>query len=281
MNKQDSINYNRIAEAISYVNQNFRSQPSLSEIAEHVNMSPFHFQRMFQDWAGVTPKQFLQYLSLEHAKAIIHTKEYSIFDVANQTGLSGSSRLHDLFVKIEGMTPGEYKNGGEMLTINYSFAVSQFGKLLIASTSKGICYLAFTEGDVEEEIHHLKSRFPNAIYTNEASHYHHDILSVLDNQYQTPPEVKLHLKGTAFQIKVWEALLKIPSGRLATYGELAKQTGYEKASRAVGTAIGNNPVAYLIPCHRVIRSTGIFGEYRWGRLRKSILIGWEAAQTDN
>lgn len=279
METQEKLNYNRIANAIGYVRQNFRSQPRLEEIAGFVNMSPFHFQRMFHEWAGVTPKQFLQYLSVEYAKKILDNPSRTLFDATCQTGLSGTGRLHDLFVKVEGMTPGEYKNGGQSLTISYSFADSPFGRLLIASTGKGICYLAFAENDEETELGMLKTRFPNATYLPNPSPVQNHVLSVFNQEQQDLQTIKLHLKGTDFQIKVWEALLKIPVGGLTTYGELAREAGYEKASRAVGTAIGSNPVAFLIPCHRVIRSTGIIGDYRWGSIRKSALIGWEAAQT--
>jgi len=278
METQEQINYSRIARAIEYVRRNFQSQPKLEEIATFVNMSPFHFQRMFQDWAGVTPKQFLQYLNVEYAKKILVKNGQNLSDTAFQTGLSGTGRLHDLFVKIEGMTPGEYKNGGEHLKINYAFNQSPFGKIMIASTPKGICYLAFTEGDDTEELEKLSARFPHAAYTKQHDAIQRDILSVFMPGVQQLDQVKLHLKGTEFQIKIWEALLKIPSGSLTTYGQIARETGYTKASRAVGTAIGNNPIAYLIPCHRVIRTTGVIGDYRWGSTRKSALIGWEAAR---
>lgn len=278
METQEQINYSRIARAIEYVRQNFQSQPKLEEISAFVNMSPFHFQRMFQDWAGVTPKQFLQYLNVEYAKKILIGNGQNLSDTAFQTGLSGTGRLHDLFVKIEGMTPGEYKNGGEHLKINYAFNQTPFGKIMLASTPKGICYLAFTEDDDTEELEKLSARFPHAAYTKQYDAIQQNILSVFMPGVQQLDQVKLHLKGTEFQIKVWEALLKIPSGSLTTYGQIARETGYTKASRAVGTAIGNNPIAYLIPCHRVIRTTGVIGDYRWGSTRKSALIGWEAAR---
>lgn len=278
METQQELNYKRVESAISFFKDNYRLQPKLEEVAEHVNLSPFHFQRMFHQYAGVTPKQFLQYLSVEHAKQILLTTRASLFDTAHETGLSGTSRLHDLFIKVEGMTPGEYKNGGAELTINYSFADTPFGTVLVASTAKGICHMAFADGGEGLALDQLMFNFPNARCLLWADSLQQNALFVFSRDWSRLEEVKLHLKGTDFQIKVWETLLKIPSGALTTYGELAKGSGYTGASRAVGTAIGNNPVAFLIPCHRVIRSTGESGQYHWGAVRKNIIIGWEASR---
>ena len=270
-------NYDKIAIAIDYIRANFKKQPGLSEVAEKVHLSPFHFQRIFKEWSGVTPKEFLQFLSIEYAKSILKQKEATLFDTAYETGLSGTSRLHDLFVKIEGMTPGEFKNGGQSLTINYSFAESPFGNIVIASTSKGICYLAFSE-DEEQGISSLKAKFPNAQFHHFVDTLQQNALYIFTQDWSRLSEIKLHLKGTPFQIKVWEALLRIPMGKLSTYNQLANSIESPKANRAVGSAVGDNPVAFLIPCHRVIRSTGEFGEYHWGSCRKSAIIGWEAAK---
>ncbi|PYF71482.1 bifunctional helix-turn-helix domain-containing protein/methylated-DNA--[protein]-cysteine S-methyltransferase [Pedobacter nutrimenti] len=278
MNTQDSINYNRVAQAIAYIKTNFKQQPDLEEIAREVHLSPFHFQRLFTQWAGVSPKKFIQYLSVDYAKNILKDRGATLFDAAYETGLSGTGRLHDLFIHIEGMTPGEYKNGGEELSINYSFADSTFGKIIIASTSKGICHMAF----VEEEalaLSQLKEIFPNAAYQQFVDALQISALQVFSKEEVSLDKIKLHLKGTPFQLKVWEALLKIPTGKLVTYATIAENIEHQKASRAVGTAIGNNPVAFLIPCHRVIQSTGAFGGYHWGLTRKSAMIAWEAAQT--
>ncbi len=278
METQQEIDYKRVAEAIDFLQQHFKAQPSLDEAAEHVHLSPFHFQRMFQQWAGVSPKQFLQYLSVEHAKKMLKDTGATLFDTAFETGLSGTGRLHDLFIKVEGMTPGEYKNGGENLHINYSFAESPFGNIIVASTAKGICHMAFADEGREAAFAQLQSIFPNATYTQLVDGIQQNALFIFGQDWSKLGEIKLHLKGTAFQIKVWETLLQIPSGGLTTYSDLAKKAGHEGASRAVGTAVGSNPVAFLIPCHRVIRATGEIGQYHWGSLRKNAIIGWEAAR---
>ena len=278
MKAQDIINYDRIAEAISYIQTNFKSQPNLDDVAEKVHLSPYHFQRLFTEWAGTSPKKFLQYISIEHAKKILKENQSSLFDAAIETGLSGTSRLHDLFVKIEGMTPGEYKNGGENLLINYSFAESPFGNIIVASTTKGICHIAFGD-DEAKAFQTLQAIFPNAVYKQKLDLIQQNALFIFTHDWKKLHEIKLHLKGTEFQLKVWETLLKIPIGQLSTYGAIARNIKNPNASRAVGTAIGDNPVAFLIPCHRVIQSTGIVGGYHWGSVRKTAIIGWEAAKT--
>lgn len=280
MNIQEETDFGRIATAIHYINTNFRTQPSLDQIAEQVNLSPFHFQRLFTEWAGVSPKKFLQYLTLAHAKKMLKDSQATLFETAFETGLSGTGRLHDLFINMEGMTPGEYKNGGAQLRINYSFSATFFGRVLVASTLKGVCFIAFTENE-EAELAVLTAKFPQAQYQQQTDAFQQDVLQIFTQNWAQPNLIKLHLKGTDFQLKVWETLLKIPMGRLSTYGSIAKSIGLPSASRAVGTAIGANPVAFLIPCHRVIQSTGLFGQYRWGSIRKQAIIGWEAAQTEN
>lgn len=281
MNTQENINYNRIAEAIDYIKTNFREQPNLDEVAEKVHLSPFHFQRLFTEWAGTSPKKFLQYISVEHAKKILKENNHAtLFDTAYETGLSGTSRLHDLFVNIEGMTPAEYKNGGKNLFINYSFAESPFGNIIVASTEKGVCFMAFAE-DEAIGFYDLKRKFPNATFSRKLDLSQQSALFIFQNDWSKLSEIKLHLKGTDFQLKVWETLLKIPMGQLSTYGSIAQQIEKPNASRAVGTAIGSNPVAFLIPCHRVIQSTGTFGGYMWGNTRKTAIIGWEGALTDS
>jgi AraC family transcriptional regulator of adaptative response/methylated-DNA-[protein]-cysteine methyltransferase len=275
-----SYNYERIADAIGYIRTHFREQPDLDEVAKKVHLSPFHFQRLFSDWAGVSPKKFLQYISVEYAKDILKNRQSSLSDAAFETGLSGTGRLHDLFVNIEGMTPGDYKNGGENLAINYSFAETPFGAMLVASTPKGICHMAFCD-DEKTALSELQGQFPNAGFRQMTDLLQQNALYIFTQDWQKPGEIKLHLKGTAFQIKVWETLLKIPSGSLSTYGHIARHLGNAGASRAVGSAVGSNPVAYLIPCHRVIRSEGAFGEYHWGSDRKTAMIGWEMARAEN
>ncbi len=276
MKQSETLNYNRIAEAIHYIQQNFKDQPNLDEIAAKLHLSPFHFQRLFTDWAGVSPKKFLQYISVEHAKYILKEKQATLFDTAAETGLSGTGRLHDLFIKIEGMTPGEFKTGGELLSINYSYAETPFGNVIVASTAKGICYMAFEE-DETKACTDLKNHFPHATFKQMVDTIQQKALYIFTQDPSKLSEIKLHLKGTEFQLKVWESLLKIPMGQLSTYGAIAQKINSPKASRAVGTAIGSNPVAFLIPCHRVIQSTGTIGGYMWGTTRKTAIIGWEAA----
>lgn len=280
METQAQINYHRIAAAIEYINQNFKLQPNLDEVAENVHLSPAHFQRLFTEWAGTSPKKFLQYISVAHAKKMLQEDRATLFDTAFETGLSSTSRLHDLFVNIEGMTPAEYKNGGKNLHINYSFAESPFGALIVASTNKGVCYMAFEE-DEETAVKNLINKFPNATFQRKLDLLQQNALFVFQNDWSKLGEIKLHLKGTDFQLKVWESLLKIPMGKLSTYGQIANQIGQVNASRAVGTAIGSNPVAFLIPCHRVIQSSGAFGGYMWGPTRKAAIIGWEGANTNS
>ncbi len=277
MNTQQQLNYNRIAEAIHYIKEHFKEQPSLNDIAESVHLSPYHFQRLFSDWAGVSPKKFMQYISVEYAKQLLKEQQATLFDAAHETGLSGTGRLHDLFINIEGMTPGEFKNAGESLAINYSFAESPFGNLIVASTPKGVCHMAFIQEE-KTALDVLKSRFANASYNQVVDKLQQDALFIFQNDWSKLNQIKLHLNATPFQLKVWDALLKIPQGRLTTYGGIAKEINSPKASRAVGTAISSNPVAFLIPCHRVIQSSGNIGGYAWGNTRKTAMIGWEAAQ---
>jgi AraC family transcriptional regulator, regulatory protein of adaptative response / methylated-DNA-[protein]-cysteine methyltransferase len=268
--------YQRIASAIAYIRDHRAEQPSLDNIAAHIHLSPFHFQRMFKEWAGVSPKKFLQYISVQHARKLLQ-KDHTIADVSFETGLSGTSRLHDLFISIEAMTPGEFKNGGEQLSIEYTFANTVFGNIIIAATSKGVCKIDFIK-DPFSAVNDLKEIWPNATLKENKNKYHQSVTNFFKQDWNDLPQIKLHLKGTPFQLKVWEALLKIPSGALSTYSSVAGFIDTPKAFRAVGTAIGDNPVAYLIPCHRVIKSTGIIGEYHWDSVRKASMIGWEQSQ---
>ncbi len=278
MSEQEQNNFDRIATAIGYIRENFQSQPGLEEVAEKIHLSPYHFQRMFTEWAGVSPKKFLQYITVGHAKKMLKEHQASLFDTAFETGLSGTGRLHDLFVNIEGMTPGEFKNGGENLSINYSCAESPFGNILVASTVKGICFMAFAD-DEGNAFRDLQRQFPRATFRQMVDLVQQNALYIFTHDWKKLNQVKLHLKGSEFQLKVWETLLKIPMGQLATYGSIAGKINSPAASRAVGTAIGSNPVAFLIPCHRVIRASGNIGGYMWGANRKAAMIGWEAART--
>ncbi|MEA4916367.1 methylated-DNA--[protein]-cysteine S-methyltransferase [Proteiniphilum sp.] len=279
MNTQERLDFTRIAEAITYIRQNFKRQPGLEQIAEKVGLSPSHFQRLFTNWAAVSPKKFLQYTTIEYAKKMLKEGKASLFDTAHETGLSGTGRLHDLFISIEGMTPGEYKNGGENLSINYSFAGTLFGKIIVAATPKGLCYMAFAD-DEQEAFDALRLMFPKAAYQQQADEMQKKALSFFSRDWNEHDPIKCHLKGTDFQLKVWDTLLKIPMGQLTTYGDIAALIDNPKASRAVGSAVGDNPVSVLIPCHRVIRSSGELGGYHWGLTRKTAIIGWEAARME-
>lgn len=280
MPEQQVNNYHRIARAIEYIQSHFQQQPSLDEIAQYVHLSPFHFQRLFKEWAGTTPKKLLQFISIQHAKQLLQENKSTLFTVTEETGLSSTSRLHELFVQIEGMTPAEYKNGGKNLYIQYDFLPSPFGNVLVANTSKGICHLAF-EDDPLRGIDTLRSKFPQAQIFQESTLIQQQAVKVFDVEENAIHTIPLHLKGTNFQLKVWEALLKIPMGKICTYGDIAHHIGQSSACRAVGTAIGSNPIAYLIPCHRVIQSSGILGGYMWGTTRKTAIIAWESAAKDN
>ena len=269
--------YERIEKAIIYLKENFTRQPMLDEVAKEVFLSPFHFQRLFKDWAGVSPKKFLQFISVENAKGLLK-QNYSLSEASFETGLSGTSRLHDLFISIEGMTPGDFKNGGESLEINYSYAETLFGDIIIASTGKGICHLAFIK-EQKSGLENLHYYFPNARFIQKTDLIQQSALRFFTGDWNNMEKVKLYLKGTPFQLKVWQSLLHIPFGNISTYNIIAEKIQNPGASRAVGTAIGSNPVAFLIPCHRVIKSTGIIGDYHWGSARKRAILGWEASQT--
>lgn len=273
---QQQIDYKRIEKAIRFIQQRLKDRPSLEDIAAHVHLSPFHFQRLFTTWAGTSPKQFIQYLQISHAKKLLKGEQKTLFDTHIDLGMSSTSRLHHLFIKIEGMTPAEYKHQGQHLAIQYHFYETPFGLCLLGSTKKGICYMAFVQ-DEQQALQALINSFPLASYRNEQQQIHQDALTIF-SKAEDLPQIKLHLKGTPFQLKVWEALLRIPQGELTTYGQLAKDIDHPLASRAVGTAIGSNPIAFLIPCHRVIQASGTFGGYMWNPTRKAAMIGWEQAK---
>ena len=267
--------YQRIAMAIRYIEAHREAQPDLHSLAEQVGLSPHHFQRLFVRWAGVSPKQFLGYLTVAHAKRLLR-EQYSVLDAALESGLSGPGRLHDLFVTLEAMTPGEYKQNGAQLVIRYGFHVTSFGLALVLLTERGICGLRFLEPDEQERAlgeakrEWLASRF---LLDSEATRQALDRATTGSSGQQA-----LLVRGSRLQIQVWRALLTIPPGRLVSYGALANSLGYPRAGRAIGTAIGANPVAMLIPCHRVLRANGEITGYRWGSERKAALIGWEAAR---
>lgn len=276
MKSQVQKDYERIEKAIHFALEHFKSQPTLEQMAKAVELGPHHFQRLFKEWVGVSPKKFIQFISLDYAKELLK-QQTSLLEVAYQVGLSGSARLHDLFITIEGMTPGEYKDGGANLLIRYQLSVCQFGKIIVASTHKGVCFLSFYKSK-SEALKKLKSEFPCAQLRAESDDFQLRALSIFNEDWTKIENVKLHLAATPFQLKVWQTLLLIPSGELTTYQDIAKHLKRPNSSRAVGNAIGKNPIAFLIPCHRVIRSTGLLGGYRWGLPRKAAIIGWEAVK---
>ncbi len=278
-NNCDRQTYELIAKAIAFMSENYLHQPDLATVAAHVNLSEYHFQRLFTKWAGISPKRFLQYLTVEYAKSkIAETK--SLLNLTGDVGLSSPGRLHDLFVKLEAMSPGEFKAGGTGLQISYGVHQSPFGECLIAMTSRGICNLRFLDKTSENAENLLRLEWSKAeIIQNEQATK--KICDRIFTPMTTNQPLVLFVKGTNFQIQVWRALLRVPFGGLATYQSLANAIGRPTASRAVGNALGNNPVGYLIPCHRVLRETGELGGFRWGLERKKVLLGWEASQNQD
>ncbi|MCX6079218.1 MAG: bifunctional helix-turn-helix domain-containing protein/methylated-DNA--[protein]-cysteine S-methyltransferase [Chloroflexi bacterium] len=272
--QQLSDDYQRIEKAIYYLDDNYLRQPELKEIAESIGLSEYHFQRIFTRWAGISPKRFLQFITKENAKELL--KHSSVLDATYSVGLSSPSRLHDLFINTEAVTPGEYKTFGAGLLVRYGFHPTPFGEALIGITERGICHLSFVQTNHETALLNLKTNWSQAEILEDypaTGAFIAPIFSLGNN----PTPISLFLTGTNFQLKVWEALLRIPKGSLTTYEKIAEQIGQPGALRAVGTAVGHNPIAYIIPCHRVIRKIGEFGNYRWGAIRKKALIGWETA----
>jgi AraC family transcriptional regulator of adaptative response/methylated-DNA-[protein]-cysteine methyltransferase len=269
--------YERVARAIEFLRRNAASQPDLTAVARHLHLSEHHFQRLFTRWAGVSPKRFVQYLTVEHAKSRLAATS-SLLDLAGAVGLSGPGRLHDLFVTLEALSPGEYKAGGSGLAIRYGVHESPFGTALVAVTARGICGLHFVDG-VADGIARLRQDWPGAELRQDRDGTA-SIVEQLFSPLSSPPgrPLALLVKGSNFQVKVWRALLELPFGSLATYGHVAGRIGAPGSARAVGTAIGANPIAWLIPCHRVIRESGALGGYRWGTERKAAMLGWEAGR---
>jgi len=271
---QLSEDYLRIEQAITYLENHYKDQPSLEEVAANIGLSEFHFQRLFTRWAGVSPKRFLQFLTKEGAKDLLNKSE-NLLDTTHQIGLSSLGRLHDLFVTTEAVSPGEYKSHGEGVTIRYGLHASPFGKCLVAVTDRGICHIGFVQKEASEgdAIDNLVADWKNARMIEDNKHTAPLLEPIFD--VGSHSRLNIHLRGTNFQLKVWEALLKIPSGAVTTYEGLAERIGQPTASRAVGTAVGHNPIAVLIPCHRVIRKAGEFGNYRYGASRKKALLARE------
>jgi len=278
---RNTADYHRIERAIRFLDGAAPVRPSLDQVAKHVGMSPFHFQRLFTRWAGISPKRFSQVLALEYAKDRLHESR-NMIDATYDAGLSSGGRLHDLFVNLEAVTPGEFRENGAGLRISAGFHDSPFGEALVATTERGICGLTFHEGSRKAALRDLAARWPNALIeerprvTAPVASRVFAALEVRDPDAVVP--LGILVRGTNFQVKVWRALLQIPVGTVASYEDIATAIGAPTAVRAVGTAIGRNPVAFLIPCHRVIRTTGALGGYRWGLPRKRAMLAWESGR---
>ena len=272
--------YARVEAAIRFLSDNYQDQPGLGQMSEAAGLSEAHFQKMFAKWAGLSPKRFVQYLTLEHAKRALETSQ-SVLDVSFDVGLSGPSRLHDLFVACEAMTPREYKAMGAGLEITYGFAPCPFGECLVGETDRGVCGISFVDGDRNAALDDLKRRWPGAKFLHDENRAARTAVQVYavygDNKAGATSSVRLVLKGTNFQLRVWEALMRIPSGCVTSYDDLAKRVGKPGAARAVAGAVARNPLGPIVPCHRVIRSTGAITGYYWGPDRKRAILGWEAA----
>ena len=272
-----NLDYVRVEKAIRYLEENVRRQPPLEEVARAAGLSEYHFQRLFRRWVGVSPKRFLQFLTAEHARGLL-AEQRPVLEAAYEVGLSGGGRLHDLMVGVDAVTPGEVRRLGAGLVVRHGVHPTPFGDALVAVTERGICGLTFLGDEgAEPALAELRDRWPNATLLEDPDASAHLVDRIFGDG---SPDVRLPLllRGTNFQVKVWEALLRIPAGAVVTYEEVAELAGAPGATRAVGTAVGRNPVAYLIPCHRVIRKTGAFGEYRWGSARKRAMLGWESAR---
>ena len=272
--------YDRIAKAISYAADRVTDQPSLEEMAAHVHLSPFHFQRLFSRWAGTTPKRFLQVLTLERGKSLLDESR-PLLEVADSIGLSSSSRLHDHFVQLEAVTPGEYKEKGKDLELRYGVHGTPFGEIFIAVTNRGVCRVAFLDfDDVDEQLADLQKVWPLASLVKDDGAAVRVTSTMFAETSESQRPLSLHVAGTNFQIAVWRALLRIPPGAVVSYSQVAASLGRPQSSRAVGNAIGANPIAFLIPCHRVIQQSGALGGYRWGPMRKQMMQIWERARNE-
>lgn len=270
--------YARIADAIRFIASQVARQPTLDEIAAHVHLSPFHFQRLFSRWAGVTPKRYLQVLTLERAKALLQESR-PLLEVADTLGLSSGSRLYDHFVQLEAVTPGEYKQRGAGLVIDHGVHDTPFGQAFVALTPRGICNFSFLDDQAPQApLTSLAQSWPEAELREAPSRTQNVINTMFDSSKKADRPISLHVSGTNFQISVWRALLQIPPAKVVSYAQVASAVGNPKAARAVGLAVGANPVALMIPCHRVIQQNGKLGGYHWGETRKQAIHAWEAAR---
>jgi AraC family transcriptional regulator, regulatory protein of adaptative response / methylated-DNA-[protein]-cysteine methyltransferase len=284
---ETNINYQRIERAIKFLEENFQRQPELGEVAEKVHLSEFHFQRIFTEWAGISPKRFLQFLTVGFLKnKLVETK--NLIDAAEVAGLSSQSRIYDLFTTLEAVTPQEYKQHGSGIRIEYGIHETPFGLALIGVTERGICWLSFitTDEDPKHEMEKMKEHWHNSVFHQDQDLTMDFVSKIFSYEGANLPtgkagaqkKLNVLVKGTNFQVKVWEALLRLPMGSVTTYQGIAEKIQNPKAMQAVGSAVGSNHIAYLIPCHRVIRKDGILGEYRWESTRKKSIIGWEMAK---
>ena len=276
---QQNRDYRRIAGLLQYINGRLNSPPSLNELAEQAGISPFHLHRLFSRWAGISPQRFMHYLSLQHAKTAL-AQSHNLLETSLDVGLSGPGRLHDLFVKLEAMTPGAYKNLARGLEITYGVHPTPFGPCLIGITERGICLVEFLDAHDSPTVEKiLSSRWPEAVFKNNPRRTAPLVKTLFAAQKpDVSAPISLLVKGTNFQVRVWEALLNLPFGAVCSYADIANQAGSPRASRAVGQAVSVNPIAWLIPCHRVIKKLGIPGSYRWGNERKRLMLAWESAQ---
>lgn len=276
--------YDRIEKVIRHLTQHYVEQPDLRTLAGVAQVSEFHFHRLFSRWAGITPKAFVKFLAAKHAKALLRQSQ-SVLDASLDSGLSGPGRLHDLLVSVDAVSPGEFKSYGEGMEIRYGFHPTPFGTCIIGATTRGICHLSFLDQDSSSRrasiLSELKSDWPKAVLRHHPQSTRQMLSNIFDRGFRSPTQkIPVLLVGTPFRLKVWEALLKIPFGHVLSYRDVARSVGAPNACRAVGSAVGKNPVAYLIPCHRVIRETGIVGDYRWGHLRKLAILAWENGSQD-
>jgi len=270
--------YDVVEAAITYLDNHFAEQPELADVARHVHLSESHFQRVFRRWAGISPKRFLQFVTAEHARIML-SGATTVLDTSYAVGLSGGGRLHDLMVNVHAATPGEIKTGGEGVVIEYGIHASPFGPAFVATTPRGICALAFVSAeDPDRSLRELRKRWPSATLRQNQEGTADSVRSAFGER---ATDISLYLKGTNFQVRVWEALLRVPAGSAVTYEDIALAIGQPTAARAVGAAVGQNPIAYLIPCHRVLRKSGVFGDYHWGSARKKAILGWESRHIAN
>ena len=281
MGKDLAFNYYRIEKAISYISENFRSQPDLDVIAEKVNLSPFHFQRLFLDWVGITPKKFVQYLTLDYLRQQIKNTS-NVIEAADLAGLSSQSRVYDLFVNIEGVSPQQYKSAGQELVIWYGYHSTPFGLCFLAATEKGVCELRFIdENRTRNEFKQFSTKWHFASIHNRPDLTQQYLRQIFSPEKVNGEKLNLLVQGSPFQLKVWEALVKIPFGSVASYEQVSNEIGMPGGIRQVASAAGQNPITYLIPCHRIIRKNGEVGNFSYGKTRKQAMIGWEMAIKGN